>query len=609
MAAQTGPEPASLFQAINYTEFQEYEANTANAGYSKNLKIPSELASIDPMWSTCTPGMYGSWDPPRALTAARNMVAPTPSQPDLDPPATAAPASGIASTHAPAASTSPPTISKNGPLQLDPPTASVDPGSGSAGTQPGGSSDPMETVSQAEDASKTANPEVVPSTLSKQAQNPDPADEHDGVENTSPNHSTPEASNNSPAAGGSGSDTNQSGAPILGVDPQATQNSPNISPGSLETPLSSNPVVIASPTALVVGGITIQKAPSGGAVIGVSTYTAGYEGQISNTPVSVGEGNILIGTATHVLPTPTAVIIGGQSMVKAANGGLIIGTSTYLPGSQGQISDKALSVGVNSVVIGGTSYAIPTPGAADTAFIDSQSISRAPDGGAIFQGGTIGLGSQSNINGHVISVGTSTVMIDGESYALPSSVGAILQSPTPKPNAPITLTNGAILTPGGAAATVSGTTYIIPSDDSGLVVNGQTVPLAFPTKTTIQSVFTVAGQIFTAVPTGFAIGGQSVALGGSAATVDGTVVSLGPSGIQIGSKTMPLTSAQTSVEGLGGLIMSGFGNGGEPQATVGAGNGSTVLPFTGGSCRVESRLGVVYFWTVGMVMGAVALLV
>lgn len=60
MPAQTGPEPASYFQAINYTEFQEYEANTANEGYSKNLKIPSDLGAIDPAWSTCTPGIYGS---------------------------------------------------------------------------------------------------------------------------------------------------------------------------------------------------------------------------------------------------------------------------------------------------------------------------------------------------------------------------------------------------------------------------------------------------------------------------------------------------------------------------------------------------------------------
>ena len=63
MAAQTGPEPASLFQAINYTEFQQYEANTANNGYSKNLKIPSDLAAIDAAWNSCTPGRYGSLIP------------------------------------------------------------------------------------------------------------------------------------------------------------------------------------------------------------------------------------------------------------------------------------------------------------------------------------------------------------------------------------------------------------------------------------------------------------------------------------------------------------------------------------------------------------------
>ena len=609
MAAQTGPEPASLFQAINYTEFEEYEANTANEGYSKNLKIPSNLAAIDPAWSTCTPGMYGSWDPPRVLTAARNMVAPTPAQPAVDPLATAAPAAGIAPTHVPAAPTPPPKESANVPLQPNPPIASADPGSESKGTQSNGNIDPAWSVGQADNASKDGNAGEYPTPVSKQGQDPDPTNQQDSPQNTPPNHGSPAASNDSPEAGGGSGDSNSvAGPPNLNVGPQGSPNAPQSSLGATGPPLSIGSVVLASPTPLIVGGNNIEKAPNGGAVIGISTYTAGYEGQISNTPVSIGVDKIVIGTTTHGLPTSTPVLIGGQSMVKAANGGVVIGTTTYRPGSQAQISGKALSVGVDSVVVGGTPYAIPIPSTADTVFIASQSISRGPNGGAILEDGAIiGLGSQSNINGHTISVGASTVVIDGTSYALPSSAGALLQSPRPQPDAVVTLTNGAVLTPGGAAATVSGTTYAIPSDDSVLVVNGQ--PLPSPTETTLQSVFTVAGQVFTAVPTGFAIGSQSVALDGTAATLGGTVISLGPSGLQVGSKTMPLTSAQTTEGGLGELIMSGFGSGGEPGPTVGAGNGSSVVAFTGESSRVRRRLGIGYLGTVGMVMGIVALLV
>ena len=370
--------------------------------------------------------------------------------------------------------------------------------------------------------------------------------------------------------------------------------------------MSLSPVILAPPTPLTVSGNTIKKATNGGAVIGASTYTAGFEGYLSDMPISVGVDSIVIGTTTHALPTSTPVLIGGQTMVKAANGGVVIGTSTYSPGSQAQISGKALSVGVDSVVVGGTSYAIPTPSTPDTVLVDQSPISRGPGGGAIVGGATVGLGSQSSINGHVISVGASTVVLDGTSYALPSSAGAILQTPHPQLNSPVTLINGAVLTPGGNAATVSGTTYAIPSDGSGLVVNGQTVPL--PTETSIQSIFTVAGQTFTAARTGFILGGQSIALGGSAATVDGTIVSLGPSGVQIGSTTMPLTSTQTTQGGLGGLIMSGFGSGVQPGATAGGGNGSSVSAFTGDSSRAQ-RPSVVYLMTMTMVLGTLVYLI
>ena len=587
MAAQTGPEPSSLFQAINYTEFQEYVANTANEGYSKNLKIPSDLAGIDPAWSTCTPGMYGSWDPPRALTAARNMVAPTSAQPDVQPSATAVPAVVIASTHLPATPTSSPKDSSTPFPNLDPPIASADPSSKPEDPQSKGNSDPAWSADPADSTTVDSNAEENSVPASKQG---DPPDQQYSSQNTSPSTSSPGPSNNTPVAGNSADSDEGASGSGLNVVTQVSQKSPMTSAGTFQSPLPLNTVVLASPSPLTVGDNTIEKANNGGAVIGKSTYTAGYEGKFSNTPISVGVDNVVVGTITHALPTSTPVLVGGNSIVKAGNGGVIIGSSTYSPGSHAQISDKSLSVGVDSVIVDGTSYAIPTPSTTDNFLINNSPISRAPDGGAIIQGGTIGLGSQTTINSHVISVGPSTVVVDGTSYALPISAGAVLQSPHPQPNAPVTLINGVILTPGGAGVTFSGVAYAIPSGDTGLVVNGQTVP--FPTQTTIQSVFTVAGQTFTAVPTGFAIGSQSVPLDGTAATFNGTVVSLGPSGLQIGSKTMPLTSAQTTEGNLGGLIMSGFGSGVGLGVTAGGGNGSSGLAFTGDGNRVERRLGI-----------------
>lgn len=581
MAAQTGPEPASYFQPLNYTEFEEYTADPAHNGYSKNLKIPSDLTAVDPAWSTCTPGMYGSWDPPRALTAARNMVAPTPAQLINDPSSTAAPAAGIDPTHIPATSTSPPQDPTSAPSQADPPTSSVDPGSESKAAQSAENNDPAWSAGQTDNASAGGNSGDKLAPVSTGGQDPDPATkQYTSPQDTPPSQSSPEASYDPPAGGdSSGSSTIEVEASKLNVNPQDSQTTLGTSWEATKSNLAVNSVVLAPPTPLTVGGSTIEKGPNGGAV-----------------SIVIG------GTTTHELPTSTPVLVGGQSMVKAANGGVVIGTSTYPP-SQAQISDTVLSVGVENVVVGSTTYAMPTPVAADTAFIDSQSISRAPNGGAIFQGGsTIGLGVQSSINGHAISVGASTVVVDGVSYALSSSVGAVLQVPPAQVDEPVTLANGAVLTPGGSASTISGTTYAIPSGNSVLVVDGQTI--ALPTRTALQSVFTVAGQIFTAAPTGFAVGSQSVTLDGTAVTIDGTEVSLGSSGVQVGSKTMPLTSAQTTEGGLGGLIMSGFGSGGEAGVTAGSGNG---LAFTGDGRRVEREL-VVFFWgIVMMILGIVVL--
>lgn len=601
MPAQTGPEPASLFKAINYTEFQEYVANTANAGYSKNLKIPSELAGIDPSWSTCTPGMYGSWDPPRVLTPAQHMVAPTAAQPAMAPLATAAPAAGIDSTHLPATSTASPKDSSTGPLKSDPPSASADPSN--SGPKSNENSDPAWSVGQADNASKDRDAGDNLTPASHQDHSPDPVKTRDGSQTTTPSSTLPGASSLATSGSDGENIEDDVGVSSLLIDPQGSQSNPK---GSLwATGPSSLPssVNFASPTPLIVDDKTIQKATDGGAVIGTLTYTAGYEGKLSDMPIAVGVDRIIIGTTTHALPTSTPVLVGGKSVVKVPNGDVVIGTSTYSPGSQAQAYDKAIPVGVDSIVLGGTSYAILPPATRDTILVDKSPISRGSDGGVIVEGETIAVGSQTSINGHIISVGASAVVLDSMSYALPSSAGAIVQSSHPQPNSPVTLVNGAVLTAGGNAATISGTTYAIPSDDSGLVLNAETLP--FPTESTIQSVFTVAGQAFTAAPTGFTIDGHTVTLGGIAATVNGTVVSLGPSGVQIGSKTMPLTTVQTSEGGLGGLIMSGFGSGGEPAATASYKNGSSVLIFTGDGSSVGRGLleGIL------MVAGILALLV
>ena len=86
-------------------------------------------------------------------------------------------------------------------------------------------------------------------------------------------------------------------------------------------------------------------------------------------------------------------------------------------------------------------------------------------------------------------------MVDGTLYPLPTAAGAVLQQGNNADLKSFTLPNGAVITAGGAAATISGTTYSIPADDSGLVVNGKTMPFPTANSTTTTASGVIGGWI------------------------------------------------------------------------------------------------------------------
>ena len=347
------------------------------------------------------------------------------------------------------------------------------------------------------------------------------------------------------------------------------------------------------------------RAPGGGIIIGSLTIPPGSQTTILSHTISAGSSSVLIDSDIYALPksvgaiiqqpkTPLAgpVLVAGQSIVRAPNGDLIIGSSTVASGSHLTISGHTFSAGLSSVLIDGSAYALPTRVGAilqqptspleNPVLIAGQSVIRASNGGLIIGSSTVASGSQATVSGHIVSAGSSSVIIDESTYALPTSVGAVIQKPTDLQA--ITLANGAIISAGGPPAALSGTTYSIASDGRALLASGKTMP--FPTKP--QSIFTIAGETFTAAPTGFVAAGKTVALDGSAATIDGTVVSLGPSGMQIDSSTIPLGIAEETVEAnLGNLILSGFGSG---PRTTNRTSDDIVVPSTGGSPRLANNI-------------------
>ncbi|KAL8749450.1 MAG: hypothetical protein Q9184_006807, partial [Pyrenodesmia sp. 2 TL-2023] len=352
-----------------------------------------------------------------------------------------------------------------------------------------------------------------------------------------------------------------------------------------------------------IGGMQVSQGLGNNVVIGDSTYKPGAHATVSGHAVSVGSGEVEIDGTTHRLPsTPagSALLVDGQSVFRASNGHVIIGTASLTPGSETTIGGHAISVATNSVVLDQSTYALPSipgvvvkaPTLPDTPSmapltVGEHTISKAANGALIIGTSTLPPGNQVTIAGHTVSAAANRIIVDDSTYSLPNAAGAV-QTPAVKP---ITLENGIVVTPGANAITVSEQIISVFPNGKSLVVGGSTI--AIPTATTsAQSVFTVAGQVFTAAPTGFAIAGSTVSPGGAAVTVSGTVVSLGPGGVQVGSETFALpttASASASTVGMGDVIMSGFGqgDGGPTAGSVGvpAPTAGGVEGFVSGSSR------------------------
>ncbi len=225
------------------------------------------------------------------------------------------------------------------------------------------------------------------------------------------------------------------------------------------------------------------------------------------------------------------------------------------------------------------------------------------------------------VNGDIISAGGKAAMVSGTTVTVAPNGNALVTndktSPLPPPPMPILTVAGQTLTPtptgfaiedqsvlpGGSAVTYAGSVFSPASGGNALIVNGRTTPLP----SAPISVFKVGSQTFTAAPTGFAVGTQFVFPGGSAVLVDGTLVSLGSSDLVIGTSTMLLgPAAQTLAGALGSLTMGGFGGAASP--TGGSSNGSTVLAFVGRSGKLQVGVGITVFaLIVSLGVGMIAL--
>ena len=347
-----------------------------------------------------------------------------------------------------------------------------------------------------------------------------------------------------------------------------------------------------------------------------------YPGGLNGNDPNVGPGSSpnSISDPSPADPVQTLPSVGNDQAQTNEAGSLVIGSNqgdtlaglTIPVGSKTTIAGQVISAFASSGAVCGSVYALPLSNGAglqpsnpslDPLLIAGESIVRASGGGIIIGSSTIKPGSLITMSGYTVSGGRPKRPHRREHLYPPIKCGS--SRPAISNNQAITPANAGIISAGGSPITLSGTVYLIISGGASDLVASEAA-VAIPE--TAQPVFTIDGKPYTAVPTGFAISGQTIAVGGSAVIIGGTVFSLGPSGLQIGSSTIPLDAEQTGEANLGDLIMSGFI--GAPTAIGGAGNNSSVMPFTGGSPKsvdmspLDIRIVVLYF--VGVAIGIAA---
>ena len=142
---------------------------------------------------------------------------------------------------------------------------------------------------------------------------------------------------------------------------------------------------------------------------------------------------------------------------------------------------------------------------------------------------------------------------------------------------------GITLLPGDPGVSISGTPVSL-APSGTVFINDSPIPIADTAPPTQNPILTVAGQVFTANPTGFVVAGSYITPGGPAQLISGTPISLDSSGvIYIGESTINLPAVQTEPASavlltVGGQLFtanpSGFNLGnsrvvpGEPAVTI-----------------------------------------
>ncbi|KAI9693873.1 MAG: hypothetical protein M1822_003144 [Bathelium mastoideum] len=390
--------------------------------------------------------------------------------------------------------------------------------------------------------------------------------------------------------------TAQSGSPLIIAGSTLSSNGPavtisgqtislgptGVAINGQTTPFSATAAPVgAKPQAeLTIGGHPYTAQSGSPFVIGGSTISIdGPAVTVSGDTISVGPGAIVMNgqtvpfTAVPPSALPEAgVTIGGQPYTAQSGSPITIDGSTISnDGPAATISGQTISLGSKGVQVNGqeTPFTTPSPANPEAVLTLAGHTYTVESGRPLVMGSatlTAG-GSAATMFGQTVSMASNGVLVNGQNVAFttpaPSNPEVILtfggRTYTAQEGQPLTL-GSAVISPGGAPATVSDKTISIAS--SGVVINGITEAFTQGSDATAimetDAPFTISGTPYTAYalpassgvvidgPSGFhtTLSGHDVAI-----SIGGSVVSAEPglAGIDVGSSHIPLVTQTASV--------------------------------------------------------------
>ena len=500
--------------------------------YRPLIALPEKVRDLDPRWNACTDAFYFTGlDPPKALQRAAAMITPASPAANHDPTITPDPAQPVPSLPV-KTDTSQPAKAAHDPSESE----SLDPASQAGPSSNGDASDP----SSIDEAPPTLpvngvnhQPEVTskvpvesPAVDSGTNNNDHPlaAPQHNGgdpqqgtdqkADDLGSNDSGPydpgpsdSRPNDSPAANPPASSTAdpQTGIGQQEADPNKASsdqlNDPLAPAPSLAPNTNSHPAPADSNTETQPGSENLNPAPR------PSTN--------DDTPAQSGESNE--GTNTILLgSSKTQTSSSNESPVLNIPGALILTQAPYNHNAY-LVAGSTLLPGSPAAIISGTSYSLASSGALVVGVTTIPLATAGAVAGQIAAPGALWAGNVAftPLPGGSAIVGSSTLSLSG----------------------PAVTSSGSLLSVASGGLVVGLSTYAFATPPSNPVVSltTQQVPITTP--------LVVAGQSFTANPSGFSINGTTISAGGPGVTLNGTPVSLDGSGnLAVGTSTVALES-------------------------------------------------------------------